>query len=274
MRTPAIALVAAVSLFAFCTRASGQEYATPAPRTTDLRRLHALAIARAVHAYFTRGIADEQRGAWDDAARSFEAVLALHPPEPQNSTARYDLAIAYAGLRRYDDAASQLRAALRADPGFLAAWANLAAIDLRRGDLAEARDAARRLLALAPSSARGLYERGLIALQDGDLRAARTAFSTLAGSNPRYALAHYDLAVVLARSGDLAQAEREFRLALALAPRYARASLGLGVVLVREGRLADARAAFAAAAAESADDPVLHVLALSLERELEPPPAP
>jgi Flp pilus assembly protein TadD len=270
MRIPLLA-----ALLAQLTAASGvaQTYApqTPIPRTTSAPALRAIAVRREIEERFTIGLDAEARGDWNAAAAEFERIVALHPPEPQGSTARYDLAIAYANLQRNEDAARELRAALALDPGFLAAIANLVSIDIALHDLSEARRMADRYVTLAPDSARALYSRGIVALQAGDATTAQADFGKLLHANPSYAVAHYDLALAEERLGRYESAERELRSALGLAPTYARARFALGVVLLREGEHAAARNAFAQATLDAAGDPALQNIAAAMRDSIKAP---
>lgn len=255
-----------VVLFAPMQPALAQEYATPRPipATTSAPILHAQAVAREIHERFRIGLQALDAGHNQSALAEFQRIVALDPPEPKGSTALYDLALAQARLNRNDDAAQSLRRAISRDPGFLAAMANLVAIDLRRNDLAEARAVADRFVSLAPESARALYSRGLVALQTHDLATARADFSKLLGNDPRYALAHYDLGVAEAHAGDYASAEREFAAAVEMAPSYALARFALGTVLLHEGNRVAARDAFARAAHDASGDPQLQTLATAM----------
>ena len=227
------------------------------------------AVRREIEERFTIGLDAAARGDWDGARAEFERIIVLRPPEPQGSTAHYDLALAYANLHRNDDAARELRTAVALDPGFLAAMANLVSVDLMRGDLREAHAIADRYLTLAPESARGLYSRGIVAMQTGDYATARDDFGKLLHHNPAYAIAHYDLALAEERLGRYAAAERELRSALALAPTYARARFALGVVLLREGEHAEARSAFARATVDAAGDPALANIAAAMRDSIK-----
>lgn len=262
-------------LFAYSsiTPALAQVYATPQPvvRTTSVPAMRAIAAEREIHERFQLGLQYESTNSWQEATDDFKAILALHPREPQGSTALYDLAIAQAKLLDYDEAASDLRAAIQLDPGFLAAMANLVAVDLERGDLREARSDADHFVAEAPDSARALYGAGIVALRAGDAQTARDDFGKLLQFNPSYALAYYDLGVAEARLSRYTGAERDFRQALALAPNYARASFALAVVLLKEGNRADARVAFERAANDAAADPALRNLALSMRDAIQKP---
>ncbi len=244
---------------------------SPAPRTTSVPQLRALAVRREIEERFTLGIDAQTRGDWSGASLEFERIIALHPAEPQGSTAQYDLAIAYANLKRYDDAARELRSALALDPGFLAAMANLISVDLARGDITEARRMADRYVRIAPESARALYSRGIVALQGGDAATAREDFGKLLHANPSYAVAHYDLALAEERLGRYPAAESELRIALSLAPAYARARFALGAVLLREGDHAAARNEFARATIDAAGDPALQNIAAAMRDSIKPP---
>ncbi|GAC1403702.1 MAG: hypothetical protein NVSMB64_05820 [Candidatus Velthaea sp.] len=240
---------------------------TDPPRTLDRTTLLGQARDREIHERFTRGISAEERGEWKTAAFEFERIIALDPPEPKGSTARYDAAIAYARGGDYARATALLEEALKRDPGFLAAAANLVSVALLSGDTRAARAAADRFVALAPDSARARYARGLVALRDGDLATARLDFGVLAGNDPSYAAAHYDLALVEMRAERFDAAERELTRALELSPGYARARFALASVYVRAGRRSDARAAFDRAARD-ASDVTLRSLALELRDRL------
>jgi Flp pilus assembly protein TadD len=272
MRVPLLlGLLTQLSALAGLTPALAQTYSSssPAPRTTSVPQLRALAVRREIEERFTIGLDDLAQSRWTAASTEFERIVTLQPSEPQGSTARYDLAIAYANLARNDDAARELREAIALDPGFLAAMANLISVDLARGDLREARKIADRYVALAPESARALYSRGIIALQAGDAATAREDFGKLLHSNPSYAVAHYDLALAEERLGSYAAAETELRSALALAPSYARARFALGVVLLREGEPAAARNAFAKATLDAAGDPALQNIAAAMRDSIK-----
>jgi len=268
-----VLLLVALLIRLSATDAVAQTYSSPSPqpRTTSVPALRALAARREIEERFTIGLEAEARMDWAPAAAEFERIVALHPAEPQGSTARYDLAIAYANLGRNDDAAPELRAALALDPGFLAAMANLVSVDLARGDAREARQIADRYVSLAPDSARALYSRGIVALQNGDATTAREDFGKLLHTNPSYAVAHYDLALAEERLGRFDEARRELSAALSLAPAYARARFALGVVLLRQGEHAAARNAFAQASLDAAGDPALQNIAAAMRDSIKSP---
>lgn len=225
---------------------------------------------RAVVERFHRGLAAFAKNDWQGAGAEFAAVLALNPPEPQGSTAAYDLGVAQNHLGKLDEAASSFRTAISKDPGFLAAMSNLVATDLRRGDAVEARAVANRFVTLAPDSARAHYSRGLAALAGGDLSIAIDDFSQLLKADPRYAVAHYDLGITETRLARFTDAAAEFNAALALSPNYARARFALGTVLLHQGDRSAAREAFDRAARDASDDPSLQGLATEMRNAIGP----
>ncbi len=270
MRRHCLALAVA---FASCTvQAMAQVYGpTPAPRSTSVATLHDQAVQREIVERFHLGLAALQAHRWSDAQAEFTRVLELRPREPQGSTAAYDLGIAQAQDGRYDAAATSFERAITLDPGFLAAMANLVAVDVLRGDLTAARTNADRFVSIAPDSARALYARGLVAIQTGDLATARGDFSKLLRNDPQYAVAHYDLALIECRDGQYDEAQRELQTALDLAPGYALARFALGTVLLHQGDRVGARASFTRAASDAADNPALRSLAISMRDAIASP---
>lgn len=249
--------------------ARAQTYSpSPLPASTSAPAMREQAKMRAIVERFHRGLAAMNAHDWTSARVEFDAALQLQPPEPQGSTAAYDEGIADAALGHLDDAASDFRMALSRDGTFLAAMANLIAVDLRRNDLNEARAVAGRFVALAPGSARAHYSRGLAALAANDLHTAKDDFSQLLRTDPRYAVAHYDLGVTNVRLGDYTSAESEFTIALQLAPSYARARFALGTCLLHFGDRTGARAAFDRVVRDASGDPALRDLALEMRNAI------
>ena len=269
-RLAACALLFAVSAPAI---ALAQAYpgATPVPRTTAPAQLDALVRDREVAERFRRGLDAAARADWRTSATEFTRVVSLDPAEPRGSTARYDLGIAQARLGQYAAAEGSFDEALKRDPGFAAAAANLVETALQAGDVPRARRAADRFVAIAPSSLRARYSRGLVALQQNDLPTARADFAALTAASPAYALAHYNLAVTEVRAGDYAAAQTELQAALALSPSYARARFALATLMLRADRRAEASTNLARVI-QDADDPTLRALALSLRERLSGAP--
>lgn len=246
--------------------AAAQDYTRPAPRSTDPAKMLADARRREAAERIAIAVKLENDGEWARAAGELQRALTIDPPEPMNSTARYDLGLAFAKLGRLDDARVAFAAAVARDGGFIAARVNLVAVDLMRDDLAAARRDADALLERAPESALGLYQRGIASLRQGDAASALRDFGALLARDPSYATGRYDLALAEMKLGRLDDAERDLRAALALSPAYARARFALGAVLLRAGKRDAARAEFERAA-NDARDPTLRSLAQSFRDE-------
>jgi tetratricopeptide (TPR) repeat protein len=245
--------------------------AAPAARTIEPARLDAIARDREVVERFRRGLDAAARADWRASAAEFTRIVNLDPSEPRGSTARYDLGIAQAHLGAYPAAEAAFDEALRRDPGFAAAAANLVETALQAGDIARARHAADQFVAIAPASLRARYSRGLVALKQNDLATARGDFAMVTAASPGYALARYDLAVTEIRARDYASAETELQAALAASPGYARARFALATLLLRSDRRAEASADLARVI-QDADDPSLRALAVSLRDRLSGAP--
>ena len=241
--------------------------ATPVARTTAAAQLDAVARDREVVERFRRGLDAAAKADWRTSATEFTRVVSLDPPEPRGSTAQYDLGIAQSHLGEYAAAEAAFDEALRRDPGFAAAAANLVETALAAGDLTRARRAADRFVAIAPASLRARYSRGLVALKQNDLATARTDFAMVTAASPAYALAHYDLAVTEIRAEDYTAAQTELQAALALSPGYARARFALATLMLRADRRAEASADLARVI-QDADDPSLRALAVTLRERL------
>jgi tetratricopeptide (TPR) repeat protein len=251
------------------TMALAQAYPAgiPVPRTTAPAQLDAAARDREVAERFRRGLDAAAKADWKTSAAEFTRAVALDPPEPRGSTAQYDLGIAQSHLGQYAPAEVAFDEALRRDPGFAAAAANLVETALAAGDLPRARQAADKFVALAPASLRARYSRGLVALKQNDLATARTDFALVTSASPTYALAHYDLAVTEIRAENYQAAQTELQAALALSPSYARARFALATLMLRADRRAEASADLARVI-QDADDPSLRALAVTLRERL------
>ncbi len=249
---------------------SAQTYdaSRPMPATTSEPALRSLAQRREIHERFTIGLKAESAGNWKAAAGEFERIVSLHPGEPASSTAHYDLALAYVGLGQLSSAATEFEHAIKLDPGFLAAFANLIAVDLMRKDTQGARTIADRFVRLAPDSARALYSRGIVALASNDPQTAADDFGKLLRSDPSYAVAHYDLALAETRLGRYDSAERELQTALRLAPTYSRAQFALGTELLKQRKRSEARSPFEQTIKTASNDLALRNLAAAMRDAL------
>jgi tetratricopeptide (TPR) repeat protein len=105
------------------------------------------------------------------------------------------------------------------------------------GNLAQAEQVCKQILATDPSHADAWCYLGAICLSGGRLEEAVAAYQRASQLRPQHALAHNDLGVALAQQGKLDQAVAHLRQAIQYQPRYAEAYNNLGIVLAQQGKL-------------------------------------
>ena len=102
---------------------------------------------------------------WTGAESEFQQTVAL---APGNEDALNGEAALFLALGRWDDALRQIKAALAQDPLDASNFSILAYIQLRRGQLTEAKAAARRALEIRPDFADAHWLLGILSLLGGD----------------------------------------------------------------------------------------------------------
>ena len=233
-----VLLLAALLAQLMATAGPAQTYSpsTPVPRTTSVPALRAFASAREVEERFKIGLDAESRGDWKAAVAEFDRIVATEPARAERLDRR--TTISRSPMRTCNATTMpRARCAPRShlDPGFLAAMANLIAVDLARGDLREARTHRRSLRrARSRFGARALlarYRRASGRRRDDGARRFRQAAASQSVLCRRALRSRTrGRAAGPVRSGRTRAAQRA-----ALAPAYARARFALGVVLLREG---------------------------------------
>ncbi len=109
--------------------------------------------------------------------------------------------------------------------------------------------------AKANPNASTLYRLGTLLTKSGEIARAREAFERALALKPDLAEASNDLGALLAQGGDLEAAIARFRAALAAAPDYPDALNNLGYALLLSGQDAEARALYEKALALQPDFP-------------------
>lgn len=142
-------------------------------------------------------------GRYEVAVPQLERVLAQ---EPQMTVAQMQLGIAFARMKKPDQALPLLRSAVQRQP----------------------------------DSGMAHYELGLALFDTGDLQSAAPEFSFAVAHAPRWADAHFSLAAVDARIDRVPEALAELTTALELNPDHYRANLLRGRILSLQGHTAEA----------------------------------
>lgn len=251
------------------------------PEAVERARALVAAAPGDPNALFTLGLAQSEQDV-SGALATLQRVVAL---EPRHTLARYNLALilkradriteAIEQLTRVIDteprpeahytlgviywqqgdatrAATALRAAIAARPGFADAHYTLGAVLHGEGELPAAADALRRAVALRPDLTGAHYTLARVLQQAGDVAAARAHLTEAERLRSRAQLeqeARVSTSVGARRleSGDVAGAVSQFERATEIFDGYAPAHYQLGLALRRLGRREASRAAFARA---------------------------
>jgi tetratricopeptide (TPR) repeat protein len=109
------------------------------------------------------------------------------------------------------------------------------------GRTREAVGAFDRLLAIDPTNAMALLNKGRVSVQAGRLAEAREDFEAALRLDPSLGLAHVSLGLLASRSGRVEEALGEWKKALDVDPHAYEALFNLGATLLQLGRTAEAR---------------------------------
>lgn len=128
----------------------------------------------------------------------------------------------------------------------------------QRGELAQAEQRYRALLALEPNHTDALHLLGVLALQSGQAQAAITLMKKAIAFRPSIAAYHSNLAEAYRAVGEIALAIASAQLALRLQPIYPDAVVNLGSLYMSQGRIGEAAEMFRRAIEQKPDFAVAH----------------
>jgi tetratricopeptide (TPR) repeat protein len=214
------------------------------------RQIIATLPAEAAQAQHRLGILYAQSGRMAQAAEQLSAAARL---EPGNPVFLSDAGNAYLAMGRMEDAIGAFRKAIARRPDFADAHFNLGNALSQHGRLDEAVDSFHRALALKPDAAPIHVNLGVTLQRRGDHAEALTALRRALAITPRSFDALYNLGLVLADQGKLDEAAEAYREALAIAPDAPWTNVNYGLVLHRLGRTDEAIACFERAIALAPD---------------------
>jgi tetratricopeptide (TPR) repeat protein len=177
------------------------------------------------------------------AAQCYQRSLHQNPGNPE---ALLLLGILARQTRHFPQAIALTRAAIEKCPA-AHYYLNMAHAQRGAGNLAEAEQACRSALALAPQSATAHCWLGDILLDRENYTDARRCYEDALAVQLNCARAHHGIGNILCRQGDFPAAAASYRQAIALAPQRAEFYFGSGYALNRLGESRKARAAFAKA---------------------------
>jgi len=179
---------------------------------------------------FTYGIAMFQHGYLDQAAVSFEQVIAA---KPDDAEAYYNLGTL--NLRRNDlaEAKRYLEETLRLRPNYPEAWNNLGMIAGQEGHAEEAIRNFQQSLLLRPDYAIAMLNLGNLYRRQGEFAKAGELLSRALTLQPGDPEANYSLGMLYAQQNQADRAAEYLEKAIELRPGYPEALNNLGVLLAR-----------------------------------------
>ena len=190
---------------------------------------------------FTFGVAMFQHGYLDQAAASFQQVLAARP---NNAEAHYNLGTL--NLRRNDfpQAREQFRQTLALKPDYPEAWNNLGMMAAQQGQTQEAIESFHQSLTLRPSYPTALLNLGNLYRHERNYTEAQAYLTRALILQPDDPEASYSLGMLFAQQSQFPTAAVYLQKAIALRPGYPEALNNLGVLYVRQGDNARAEQQF------------------------------
>jgi tetratricopeptide (TPR) repeat protein len=210
---------------------------------------------------FTYGVAMFQHGYLDQAAVSFQQVIAT---KPDNADAYYNLGTLKLGQNDLVQARQYLEQTLQRKPNYPEAWNNLGMIAAQSGNSDEAIRDFQKSLAQRPSYTTALLNLGNVYRRARDFADAQKCFDEALRIQPDDAEVNYSIGMLYAQQGQLEQAAEYLEKAIALRPDYAEAFNNLGVLFVRNQNFARAEEQFKAGirVAPEFDQPYLNLARL------------
>jgi tetratricopeptide (TPR) repeat protein len=210
---------------------------------------------------FTYGIAMFQHGYLDQAALSFQQVIAA---KPDNADAYYNLGTLRLGQNDFSQARQYLEQTLRLKPNYPEAWNNLGMIAAQLDQPGEAIANFQKSLELRPAYVTALLNLGNVYRRQRDFENAQKCFDQAIRIQPDDAEVNYSFGMLYAQQDQLQQASNYFERAIALRPDHVEALNNLGIIFAREQNFAQAEEEFKAGihSAPQFDQPYLNLARL------------
>jgi tetratricopeptide (TPR) repeat protein/peroxiredoxin len=190
---------------------------------------------------FTYGVAMFQHGYLDQAASSFQQVIAT---KADNADAYYNLGTLRLRQNDFAQARQYLEQTLQLKPNYPEAWNNLGMIAAQSGNPDEAIRDFQKSLAQRPQYVTALLNLGNVYRRQRDFENARKCFDQAIRIQPDDAEVNYSFGMLYAQQSQVETASSYLEKAIALRPDYAEALNNLGVLFVRGQNFARAEETF------------------------------
>ena len=190
---------------------------------------------------FTYGVALFQHGYLDQAAESFEQVVAAKPNDPEGY---YNLGTLNLRRNNFAQAREYLLQTLKLRPNYPEAWNNLGMMAAQEGHPEEAIEDFQQSLSLRPSYEVALLNLGNVYRRQGVFDKAEECLSHALSIQPDDPEVNYSLGMLFAQQSQLQRASDYLRKAVELRPDYPEALNNLGVLFVRNQDYSNAEEQF------------------------------
>lgn len=217
------------------------------PTTADGRMLKALPFTGLLaqdtflRNDFTYGVAMFQHGYLEQAAESFQQVIAA---KPDNADAYYNLGTLNLRKNDFSQARRYLEMTVKLRPNYPEAWNNLGMIAAQQGQPEEAIQKFEQSLSLRPGYAIALLNLGNVYRRQRSFEQAQEYLSRALTLQPDDPEINYSLGMLYAQQNQIQLASDYLQRAITLRPDYPEALNNLGVLFVRAHDLARAEEQF------------------------------
>lgn len=192
---------------------------------------------------FTYGVAMFQHGYLEQAAESFQQVIAAKPNDPE---AYYNLGTLYLRKNDLQQAQRYLEQTLKLRPNYPEAWNNLGMIAAQQGNPDEAIRSFQQSLQQRPNYAIALVNLGNIYRRQKNFEKAQELLNRALALQPDDPETNYSFGMFYAQQNQMPQAREYLQKAIDLRPNYPEALNNLGVLFVQEQDYAKAEEQFKA----------------------------
>jgi len=207
------------------------------PTTTAGRMQKAMSLGGALYQEaflrndFTYGIAFFQHGYLEQAAESFQQVIAAKPDDPEGY---YNLGTLNLRRNEFKQARQYLEQTLKLRPNYPEAWNNLGMIAAQEGNPDQAIQDFQQSLLLRPTFAIALLNLGNVYRRQGVFDKAQECLNHALEIEPDDPEVNYSLGMFYTQQNQMQRASAYLQKAVQLRPDYPEALNNLGVLFVRE----------------------------------------
>lgn len=190
---------------------------------------------------FTYGVALFQHGYLDQAAASFEQVVAT---KPDDSEGYYNLGTLNLRRNNLEQARSYLEKALKLRPAYPEAWSNLGMLNAQEGRSEDAIENFHQALLIRPDYEIALLNLGNVYRRQGAFEKAEQSLTHALKIQPDDPEVNYSVGMLYAQQNQFSIAAGYLQKAISLRPAYPEALNNLGIIFVRQQNYENAEEQF------------------------------